>query len=175
MEWWYIIISNNMIDSLEKARAQLLCHHNCVFGLFPARMREISSPRLKAWLNRRRVWNVDTKGNHDNITIGVNTRIPIPASYNLAIAETDFHNPSLFTTDFHAIAIHRIAQPVGTNAKILAKRSVTVKGETATATVCRYSCQHSHFWGLQQPSRVHLHRLTERSATAHKFRRIYAP
>src|SRR6202030_3354349 len=30
----------------------------------------------------------------------------------------------------------------------------------------RYSCQHSHFCGLQEPSRVSLHGLTERSATA---------
>jgi hypothetical protein len=32
---------------------------------------------------------------------------------------------------------------------------------------CRYSCPHSHFRYLQHPSRVCLHRPTERSATTH--------
>ena len=32
---------------------------------------------------------------------------------------------------------------------------------------CRYSCPHSHFRYLQEPSRVSLRRLTERSATTH--------
>ena len=39
-------------------------------------------------------------------------------------------------------------------------------GDRVSHSVCRYSCQHSHFRYLQRPSRVHLHRLTERSATA---------
>ena len=38
-------------------------------------------------------------------------------------------------------------------------------GESVSHTLCRYSCQHSHFRYLQRPSRVRLHRLTERSAT----------
>jgi len=40
-------------------------------------------------------------------------------------------------------------------------------GESVSHTLYRYSCQHSHFRYLQVPSRVTLHRLTERSATAH--------
>jgi len=40
-------------------------------------------------------------------------------------------------------------------------------GESVSHTLYRYSCQHSHFWYLQEPSRVSLHRLTERSATTH--------
>ena len=40
-------------------------------------------------------------------------------------------------------------------------------GDSVSHTVYRYSCQHSHFRYLQPPSRVDLHRLTERSATAH--------
>ena len=40
-------------------------------------------------------------------------------------------------------------------------------GDSVSHTVCRYSCQHSHFRYLQLPSRVNLRRLTERSATAH--------
>ena len=39
-------------------------------------------------------------------------------------------------------------------------------GDRVSHSVCRYSCQHSHFRYLQPPSRVDLHRLTERSATA---------
>ena len=55
----------------------------------------------------------------------------------------------------------------------LTLRGLTVRrnpwtfGDSVSHTVCRYSCQHSHFRYLQKPSRVFLHRLTERSATAH--------
>jgi hypothetical protein len=38
-------------------------------------------------------------------------------------------------------------------------------GEGVSHTLYRYSCQHSRFRYLQQPSRVRLHRPTERSAT----------
>ena len=38
-------------------------------------------------------------------------------------------------------------------------------GERVSHPLYRYSCQHSHFRYLQEPSRVSLHRLTERSAT----------
>jgi len=38
-------------------------------------------------------------------------------------------------------------------------------GDSVSHAVCRYSCQHSHFRYLQDPSRVSLHRPTERSAT----------
>jgi len=38
-------------------------------------------------------------------------------------------------------------------------------GDRVSHSVCRYSCQHSHFRYLQRPSREHLRRLTERSAT----------
>lgn len=40
-------------------------------------------------------------------------------------------------------------------------------GEGVSHPLCRYSCQHSHFRYLQGPSRVPLHRLTERSATTY--------
>src|ERR671929_57764 len=39
-------------------------------------------------------------------------------------------------------------------------------GDRVFHSVCRYSCQHSHFRCLQKPSRVFLRRPTERSATA---------
>ena len=40
-------------------------------------------------------------------------------------------------------------------------------GEGVSHPLYRYSCQHSHFRYLHHPSRVRLHQLTERSATAH--------
>ena len=46
------------------------------------------------------------------------------------------------------------------------RRNPWTFGDRVSHSVCRYSCQHSHFRYLQRPSRVHLHRPTERSATA---------
>ena len=43
-------------------------------------------------------------------------------------------------------------------------------GEGVSHTLYRYSCQHSRFRYLQQPSRVRLHRPTERSATTRSQR-----
>jgi hypothetical protein len=82
-------------------------HHIPVLALFPARIREISNPRLKAWLNMRRVWNVDTNGNHEENATGMKISIPIPASYKRASERIDFHNPSLFTYGFQAAAIYK--------------------------------------------------------------------
>ena len=45
-------------------------------------------------------------------------------------------------------------------------------GEGVSHSLYRYSCQHSHFRYLQEPSRVSLHRLTERSATTRDKSRI---
>ena len=47
------------------------------------------------------------------------------------------------------------------------RRKPWTYGESVSHTFYRYSCQHSHFRYLQLPFRVNLHRLTERSATAH--------
>ena len=47
------------------------------------------------------------------------------------------------------------------------RRNPWTSGDSVSHAVCRYSCQHSHFRCLQDPSRVSLHRPTERSATAH--------
>jgi hypothetical protein len=55
-------------------------HHIPAFGLLPARMREISNPLLKAWLNRRRVWKVDINGNQEQMAMGTKMIIPMPAS-----------------------------------------------------------------------------------------------
>ncbi len=46
------------------------------------------------------------------------------------------------------------------------RRNPWTFGESVSHTLCRYSCQHSHFRYLQEPSRVSLRRPTERSATA---------
>jgi hypothetical protein len=45
------------------------------------------------------------------------------------------------------------------------RRNPWTFGESVSHTLCRYSCQHSRFRYLQRPSRRHLHRPTERSAT----------
>jgi hypothetical protein len=55
------------------------------------------------------------------------------------------------------------------------RRNPWTYGGSVSHASYRYSCQHSHFRYLQEPSRVSLHRLTERSATAHQVRRRDAP
>ncbi len=49
--------------------------------------------------------------------------------------------------------------------RLALRRNPWAFGESVSHTLYRYSCQHSHFRYLQAPSRVALHRLTERSAT----------
>ena len=51
------------------------------------------------------------------------------------------------------------------------RRNPWIFGDEVFHFVYRYSCQHSHFWYLQNPSRVFLRRLTERSATACNVRK----
>ena len=50
--------------------------------------------------------------------------------------------------------------------RLTLRRNPWTFGDSVFHTVCRYSCQHSHFRYLQEPSQVSLRRLTERSATA---------
>ncbi len=50
--------------------------------------------------------------------------------------------------------------------RLTLRRNPWTFGDRVFHSVCRYSCQHSHFRYLQRPSQVLLHRLTERSATA---------
>src|SRR6476646_6280564 len=52
--------------------------------------------------------------------------------------------------------------------RLALRRNPWTFGDGVSLTVCRYSCEHSHFRDLQQPSRFRLHRLTERSATAQR-------
>ena len=51
--------------------------------------------------------------------------------------------------------------------RLTLRRNPWTFGDRVFHSVCRYSCQHSHFRYLQALSRVALHRLTERSATAY--------
>lgn len=55
---------------------------------------------------------------------------------------------------------------------LTSRRNPWTFGDSVSRTVCRYSCQHSHFRYLQRGSPRLLRRLTERSATAHT---MYAP
>ena len=54
--------------------------------------------------------------------------------------------------------------------RLTLRRNPWTFGESVFHTLCRYSCQHSHFSYLHGPSRVPLHRLRERSATTHPLR-----
>ena len=55
------------------------------------------------------------------------------------------------------------------------RRNPWIFGDEVFHFVYRYLCQHSHFWYLQDPSRVSLYRLTERSATAYKVKNFINP
>ena len=52
------------------------------------------------------------------------------------------------------------------------RRNPWTFGDRVSHSVCRYSCQHTHFRYLHHPSRAWLRRLTERSATARKLLRL---
>ena len=49
--------------------------------------------------------------------------------------------------------------------RLTLRRNPWTFGDTVFHSVCRYSCQHSHFRCLQDASRLSLHQPTERSAT----------
>ena len=49
--------------------------------------------------------------------------------------------------------------------RLTLRRNPWTFGDSVFHTVCRYSCQHSHFQYLQDASRLSLRRLMERSAT----------
>ena len=50
--------------------------------------------------------------------------------------------------------------------RLTLRRNPWTFGDAVFHSVSRYSCQHSHFAYLQDASRLSLHRLSERSATA---------
>src|ERR1700758_1157022 len=56
--------------------------------------------------------------------------------------------------------------------RLTLRRNPWTFGDTVFHSVCRYSCQHSHFRCLQDVSRLSLHQPTERSATTRQSVRI---
>lgn len=105
------MLTENVHDPIDEAQDPNCHHHIPAFGLLPARMREISKPRLKAWLNRSRVWKVDINGNHEQMAMGTKMIIPMPASYSRARERTIFHKPNFFTIGFHATPICKTKKP----------------------------------------------------------------
>src|SRR5665213_183249 len=59
--------------------------------------------------------------------------------------------------------------------RLTLRRNPWTFGDTVFHSVYRYSCQHSHFRCLQEPSRVSLHQPTERSATARQSLQLSNP
>src|SRR5271168_4275992 len=55
--------------------------------------------------------------------------------------------------------------------RLTLRRNPWTFGDTVFHSVCRYSCQHSHFRCLQDASRLSLHKPTERSATVGRGRK----
>jgi len=111
-----------LINSRNVQQKERQCHV-CWFALFPAKIREISRPRLNAWLNKMRDWKVETKGNHEKNTIGTKMAAPIPASYIRAISRTESHSPTVLSGLFHVMARHKTNQPVAIKASALANKS----------------------------------------------------
>ena len=79
-----------------------------------------------------------------------------------------------FVTSSRPRTIHLVSISYGFRPRLrgrLTLRGLTLRrnpwtfGDRVSHSVCRYSCQHSHFRYLQHPSRVYLRRPTERSAT----------
>jgi hypothetical protein len=81
-----------------------------------------------------------------------------------------------FVTSSRPRNIHLVPIDYGSRPRLrgrLTLRGLTLRrnpwtfGDRVSRSVCRYSCQHSHFRYLQEGSPHSLHRPTERSATAH--------
>ena len=80
-------------------------------------------------------------------------------------------------TIIHAIPINYAFRPRLrgrlTLRRLTLRRNPWTFGDAVFHSVCRYSCQHSHFPYLQDVSRLSLHRPRERSATA--WRSLQSP
>lgn len=74
-------------------------------SFFPARIIDICRPLLNAWLKSRRVWNSDTKGNHDRMAVGMKIMSPMMYSYALASSFIDSQNPMPFIIGLQACPI----------------------------------------------------------------------
>jgi len=85
-----------------------------------------------------------------------------------------FRHPSLpcWPTNINVVPIDYAFRPRLrdrlTLRRLTLRRNPWTFGDTVFHSVCRYSCQHSHFRCLQEPSRVSLHQPTERSATTRR-------
>lgn len=112
-------------------------HQVSTLALFPARIMEISSPRLKAWLKRRRDWNVEMKGNHESRAIGANMSIPIAASQIRPNSRTVSHKPRIRISRFHVMARDSIAQPVAMKPRKHANMSGIDRSVNAMAKAMR--------------------------------------
>ena len=97
----------------------------------------------------------------------------LPGHANNPVSSHGFRNPSLIPrpTNINVVPIGYAFRPDLrgrlTLRRLALRRNPWTFGDSVSHTVCRYSCQHSRFRYLQEPSRVSLRRLTERSATAH--------
>ncbi len=90
-------------------------------------------------------------------------------------AQSDKHPPSFtFVTSSRPRNIHLVPIDYGFRPRLrgrLTLRGLTLRrnpwtfGDRVSHSVCRYSCQHSHFRYLQEGSPLSLRRPTERSAT----------
>ena len=91
-----------------------------------------------------------------------------------------------FVTSGRPRNIHLVPIDYGSRPRLrgrLTLRGLTLRrnpwtfGDRVSHSVCRYSCQHSHFGYLQAGSPLTLRRLTERSATdqSHQARRPLMP
>ena len=71
-------------------------------------------------------------------------------------------SPSHWPTNINVVPIDYAFRPRLrdrlTLRRLALRRNPWTFGDSVSHTVCRYSCQHSHFCSLQQPSRVHLRR-----------------
>lgn len=94
--WWGLGL-DRMYD-FDMGKSQVLDF----LSFFPARIIEIWRPLLKAWLKSSLIWNSDTKGNQDKITIGMNITKDIMHSYALANSIKEFQNPIPFKAGLHA-------------------------------------------------------------------------
>jgi hypothetical protein len=104
-------------------------------------------------------------------------RPPFP----LPIGKNDFRNPShiLWPLNINSVPIDYAFLPRLrgrlTLLRLALSRNPWTFGESVSHTLCRYSCQHSHFSYLHRSSRIRLHRLRERSATACQIRKSCKP
>ena len=85
-----------------------------------------------------------------------------PRQFTRSVTSNWFRNIHLIPIDY---AFRPRLRGRLTLRRLALRRNPWSFGEGVSHSLYRYSCQHSHFRYLQQPSRVRLHRLTERSAT----------